>query len=91
MRKLVAFPVLLSLLALAGVSAVGAELQVREIKVGDKVIQVIIYRGQRYRKIGFGEFNDQRLAGYARAGNDRRSLGVGRVHRRLRPALGGDR
>ncbi len=43
-------------------SALAGQFQVREIKVGDKKIMVMIYSGQSYRKLRFSDLSDRRLA-----------------------------
>ena len=57
----IGFLVLLAACALAP-SALAGQFQVREIKVGDKKITVMIYRGQSYRKIRFGDLSDRSLS-----------------------------
>jgi len=57
-----------TLLGLAAVSALaapclGAQFQIREIKVGQKRITVMIHRGQSYRKIEVEDLEDMRLGG----------------------------
>jgi HEAT repeats len=43
-------------------AALAGQFQVREIKVGDKRITVMIYGGQSYRKLRFSDLNNRRLA-----------------------------
>jgi hypothetical protein len=50
------------LLLATAAAASSAEFQVREIKVGDQTITVVIFRGQSYRKIVPGDLTDTRLA-----------------------------
>ncbi|MHC4917000.1 MAG: hypothetical protein ACYTGB_16090 [Planctomycetota bacterium] len=51
-----------AVLILGGAAAAG-EFQVREIKVGDKTITVMIYQGQSYRRIDFKSLTDAKLTG----------------------------
>ncbi len=57
--------VLLALITVAALAATSfaGQFQVREIKVGEKRITVMIFRGQSYRKIEVGDLSDMRLAG----------------------------
>ncbi len=67
-------------LLLAGAAASG-EFQVREIKVGEKIITVMIFQGQSYRRITFDDLTDAKLTGQLVCVEGKmESTGTGVVH-----------